>query len=1084
MKKHNCYCSQSAFRKAFQALLLGLMYLCVLPTYGQSSGNITAQGTVVDESGEPLIGVSVMEPTTKKGAITDISGNFTLTVKQGSQLVISYVGYNAQRLSASPQMKITLKENSTVLNEVVAIGYGTVKRKDLTGSVVSVNNNELVKVPVSSPVEAMQGKLAGVHVTTPEGNPDADIIIRVRGGGSITSDNTPLYIVDGFPVSSISDIPTTDIETIDVLKDASSTAIYGSRGSNGIVLVTTKSGKSGKVEVNYNAYVGFKKAASKVDLLSTEDYLKWQYENFAMANNLSSYTGTIGTWDQLSSIAQTAQTTDWQDKIYGNTGNTFNHNLNISGGTDKVRYTFSYNHMNEKAIMMTSYYKRDNLNLKLNAAPTNTTKLEFSARYSRTNINGEGLSGLSGSSSETAPASSSSNVRNSIIQSPLTLNSEIISGVVLDENTMDTGLSDPVTALNDSYKKRVRQEFNMNGSFSWEIIKNLTLRTEFGLDDYRNDLHYFYGTTTYESINNAQADYKNMPLTNNTQVNRRTFRNTNTATYNFAQFLPKDHHVDVMIGEETITTKERLTTSRIEGFPTFYDYDMAFKFSAQGTPVKYNEYYQPDNKMLSFFGRANYSYKDKYLLAATLRADGSSKFSGDNKWGYFPSVSGAWRIFDEPWMKSTQSWLSNLKLRASYGVSGNNNIPSGQTTKTYSIAQSAWINTTSSWLTAGTRLNNPDLKWETTHSLNIGLDFGLFNNKLNGSIDLYKNNVKDLLMEMQVGGSGYNTQYQNVGETENKGIEVALNYYAINTQDYGLSFSLTFAHNINKVKSLGSMESYTRASYWASTECGSDYIIRPGSPVGTMIGYKTLGRYEVSDFESYDTASKKWILKSGQPDDSGVVGTVRPGSLKLADLTGDNVVNDNDKTDIGDANPFATGGFSINGRAKGFDFNANFTYSIGNDIYNAQKIDETSTRGCSWRNLSSIMASGKRWTNIDANGNITNDAATLESLNASTTMWSPYMTKACLHSWAVEDGSFLRLANITLGYTVNQNITKKIGIQNLRFYVTASNLFCITGYSGSDPETDCRREYLITPGVDYYAYPKSHQYVFGLNLTF
>lgn len=1046
----------------------------------QQKSKIT--GTVVDSSGEPLIGVNVTVKGTTNGTISDMLGNFTINESRTVTLVFSYIGNKTKTIQAKPGeiLKVVMEDDSQMLEEVVAIGYGTIKRKDMTGSVGSVGNQELVAVPVASPVEAMQGKLAGVRVTTPEGNPDAEVIIRVRGGGSITRDNTPLYIVDGFPVSSISDIPTADIESIDVLKDASSTAIYGSRGSNGIVLVTTKSGKAGKVTVNFNAYVGMKKAATKIHTLSTEDYLNWSYENLALQGKADLFTNTIGTWTQIPTLSEELETTDWQDEVYGRTGNTFSQNLSVSGGTEKLRFNFGYGHMNEKAILLTSRFKRDNLSLKLNYEPNKKTQLEFSSRYSRTQVFGDGQSDATGDSNST-PSGSFGRIRHSIIQTPLTLDGT--GDIVLDDNNIDSGLEDPVTALNDNYKERTRQIFNMNGSFTWKIIKNLTFRTDVGLDIYDNKLKYFYGTTTYESQNNTQADYKNMPVTQNTSVMRRTFRNTNTLTYDFKNLLPKDHNLNLMVGQEVVSIKENKITARVEGFPTFYDAGMAFDFSAQGTPTKYDDFYYPDDNIVSFFGRANYDYKGRYLLSGTLRADGSSKFAEGNRWGYFPSIAAGWRITEEAWMESTKKWLSNLKLRFSYGISGNNNIPSGQTTKTYAMTQSSWLNIASSYLSAGTSLNNANLKWETTHSFNVGLDFGFFSNKLNGSVEVYKNNVKNLLMEMQVAGCGYNTQYQNVGETQNSGYEFTLNYTAVNKKDYVLDFSLTLGHNVNEVKSLGGMEFYTKASYWASTEVGNDYIIAPGLPVGSMYGYITDGRYEVTDFTGYENG--KWILKEGVADDSGVVGTVRPGTLKLKNMTeGDHVINDEDKSVIGDANAWAVGGFTVNGRVKGFDLSANFTYSIGNDIYNADKIDQTSTRASSWRNMSDVMAAGKRWTNVDANGNLVNDAATLASLNATTTMWSPYTTKAVIHSWAIEDGSFLRLANLTLGYTLPKSLTRKAFIENLRFYATASNLFCLTNYSGADPEVDCKRNYLICPGVDYSAYPKSRQYIFGINLTF
>lgn len=1049
----------------------------------------SVSGTVVDVTGEPIIGANVIVQGTQNGSITSVDGDFALSdVKSSDVLVISFIGYTTKTVSVGNQsvFKVVLSEDSQMLEEVVAIGYGTVRRKDLTGSVSSVNSEKLTAVPVASPVEALQGKMAGVRITNPDGSPDADVVIRVRGGGSITSDNSPLYIVDGFPVNSISDISASDIEDITVLKDASSTAIYGSRAANGIIMVTTKSGKAGNVKVNYNAYVGSKKCVEYFDVLDTEDYLRWQYEAFALGGSTATFVNDIGPWGSIPTAAREVSTTDWQREIFGRTGNVFNHNLSISGGSDKLRFNFGYNHMNEKAILMDSRFKKDNLSLKVNYDANKHVKLDFSARYSRTQVWGDGQSDATGQSGK-APAGASSRFASTVTHNILNMTGEGTykwSQSELDDN-IDNGAD---VDVKDNYKIRQRQNFNMNGALSWEIIKNLKFRSEIGLDIDSNQLKYFFGSSTYESKNNAQADYKNAPLTNTTLIDRRTTRNTNTLSYDFAGLLGKHHGLQVMMGQETIIKKESLTTTRIEGFPLFYDADMAFSLSAQGTPTRANTYNFEDDKMYSFFGRVNYDFEHRYLFTATLRADGSSKFSEGNRWGIFPSAALAWRVIDESFMESTHDWLSDLKLRVSYGVTGNNNIPSGQTTKTYSVNQNAWMNIYSSFLSAGTTLDNQNLKWETTYSINAGIDFGFFNGSLNGSIEIYQNNVKDLLMNMSVTGSGYNTQYQNVGETENKGFEFSLNWSAINKKDYGLDFGLTVGHNINKIKSLGTLtEGYYASSYWASTEIIGDYLVKPGYAIGTMWGYETDGRYEVSDFDHYDAQSNTWVLKDGVVNNSNLL--VRPGSLKLvdqpdADGKKDNVITEDDRVKIGDANAWAVGGFSINGRVKWFDLSANFTYSIGNDLYNADKINMTSTRGSKWKQFSTRMASGSRWTNLDANGNLINDATTLGQLNQNTTMWSPYLTKAIMHSWAIEDGSFLRLSNITLGYTMPQTLTRKVLIERLRIYCTASNLFCLTGYSGLDPEVDSARNNLVTPGVDFSAYPKTLQIIFGLNLTF
>lgn len=1059
-----------------------MLWCLLLSTQAMQAQNVNVSGNVQDDQGQPVIGATVKVQGSKTGAITDLDGNFTISAPKGSKLEISYVGFKPMTVTAgSSPVKVTMQEDESSLNEVVVIGYGTVKRKDVTGAVASVGGKELQKIPVASPVEALQGKLAGVRVTIPEGSPDAEVVVRVRGGGSITRDNTPLYIVDGFPVNSINDIPASDIESIDVLKDASSTAIYGSRGANGIILITTKSGKTGKVQVNYNAYYGFKKAAKKYDMVNFEDYLKWQYENAALqgGDKLDRFENIIGGWSDLHSLAGTLPQEDWQDVIYGRTGNVFNHNLNISGGSEKLRFNFGYNWMKSKEIVLGSDFNKQNLNFKLNYQPTKKVTLELSARYSYTKIYGDGQSDATGDQNS-LPSGSFSRIRQAVLQTPIKL--DMTGESVLNDDDIDSGMENPVTALNDNYKRRFRQNLNMAGAFTWNIWDNLNLRTDFGLDVYENNLSYFWGSTTYESQNNAQADYKNMPLVTRTIVHRRIFRNTNTLNYDFKSWLPESHSLSLLLGQENIITHEDVQKMRVEGLPDFYDASMAFRFLAQGNPTAANDYYYPDDKMISFFGRVNYSYLDRYLLTGTLRADGSSKFTRGNRWGWFPSVAAAWRITEEPWMKASQNWLSNLKLRLSYGVTGNNNIPSGQTERAYSVMQKSWLNFADNWLTAGFTLINPDLKWETTHSVNLGIDYGFFHNRLNGSFELYTNTVKDLLMLMQVGGSGYNTQYQNVGETRNRGFEFTANYVAINKPDYGLNFSFTLGHNKNEVRSLGSMDSYTTGSYWASTEIGGDYIVKPGEPVGSMIGYRSDGRYSVDDFTGFTNG--KWVLKEGVPDASGVVGEIRPGAMKLKDLTGDGTVNEDDKSIIGDANAWAVGGFSIAARVKGFDFNANFTYSIGNDIYNADKLDATETRGGLWHNLGTDMAEGKRWTNIDASGNLCNDPVQLAELNKNTTMWSPSTSRAVFTDWAVEDGSFLRLSDITLGYTVPKSLTKKVWIDNLRFYFTASNLFCITGYSGPDPEVDCKRNYLVTPGVGYFSYPRCRQYIFGVNISF
>ena len=973
---------------------------------------------------------------------------------------------------------VKMEDDNTQLEELVVIGYGSVKKKDLTGSVATVGSEALQAVPVANATEALTGKMAGVQITTTEGSPDAEMKIRVRGGGSITGDNTPLFIVDGFPVESISDIPANDIEDITVLKDASSTAIYGSRGANGVILVTTKSGKEGKTKVSYNAYYSWKKIAKTLDVMNAKDYALWQYElaqlkNAESVKNYEKYFGSFEDLDMYDGIAEN----DWQDITFGRTGHTFNHNLNINGGTDAIKYAFSYAHMNDKAIMEGSSFKRDNFSLKLNTKPSKTTTLDLQARYAITNIRG------GGANDATSSYDSDKRLKYSVIYTPIP-----ISNLDPDAGTDDDlgNLYHPLTAIADNDRKQTRKNLNLAGSFGWEVYKNLKLKTEFGYDDYRNFDQRYWGLTTYYIKNVPSSNNQGMPAIQIKETDRHRFRNTNTISYDFKELFGKesDHSLNVLLGHEYVITKQRINTDISHGFPVNYDSDRAWSLTNQGSPYQIDDYFSPDDKLLSYFGRANYNYKDKYLVSATFRADASSKFNSNNRWGYFPSAAVAWRISSEPFMKFAESWLDDLKLRFSYGTAGNNNIPSGQLVQVYEIKTTSWINGISSYWAPSKYMSNPDLKWETTITRNLGLDFTLFGGKLNGSIEAYINTTKDLLIEFPVAGTGYDYQYRNMGETENKGIEASFTYHIVNKKDWGIDFNANISLNKSKIKDLGNMDDFGAESYWASSEIGQDYWVSVGGAVGEMYGYQHAGRYEVSDFTGYDAAKKKWILKEGVADVSSIVGTPRPGTMKLKDTNGDGKIDANDRTIIGNANPKATGGFGINARAYGFDLSANFNFSIGNDIYNANKIEFSTTGKYQYRNMLSDMESGKRWTNLNADGTICNDPETLATLNANTTEFSPFTDRMVFSDWAVEDGSFLRLNTLTLGYTLPNELVKRVGISNLRFYATAYNVFCITSYSGYDPEVSTMRRTNLTPGVDYSAYPKSRQFVVGLNLNF
>jgi TonB-linked SusC/RagA family outer membrane protein len=1039
----------------------------------QVSGKVTEKAT-----NTTLPGVGVTIKGTKTGTVTDQNGTFKIAVPSTGNVVLVFksIGYTDLELEvgASNTVNAALTESSTNLNEVVInIGYGTIKKKDLTGAVSSVTAETIAAAPVSSALQAIQGRTAGISIASTEGSPDAELTVRVRGGGSITGDNSPLYIVDGFPVSSIADIAPQDIEMIDILKDASSTAIYGSRGANGVVLVTTKNSKDGKSSISFNVFGGTRNIANTLNVLSPYDYALWQYERSLLDNSPTDYTQYFGNFQDIG-LYQNVATNDWQDIIFGRTATTFNSNLNISGGNEKTKYSLSHSFVKDKAIMQLSDYERQNVNFKLNHKIYDRLTLDFGLRYADSKTNG------GGANEQNEVSSADSRLKNSMLYPPFPVN-----GLTTTTETNDEfNLYNPLIAISDNDQRIRRKTFNVNAALNYDIIKNLRLRSEVGYDNYRNDQDRFYGTTTYYVRNVPAAENQNLPAIIFANTNRNTIRATNTLNYNFEKLLPNNHNLTALIGQEFIKTEQGILTNVVHGYPKSFSFDEARVLSTQGKANAIDNYFSPDDKLFSFFGRANYDYKGRYLLSATFRADGSSKFSEGNRWGYFPSVSAAWRISEEKFMSGTKSWLSDLKMRASYGTAGNNNIPAGQMTQTFQNSVTTWVNGYNNYWAASKTMANPDLKWETTVTKNIGFDIAVLNSKVTATIDAYQNRTKDLLIQFPVAGTGYDFQYRNIGETENKGLEFSVNWNAVKKKNFDLSVNANISFNRNKVISLGSVKNINGSSGWASTEIGVDYLVEENAAVGRIYGYKSAGRYEASDFTGYNSSTNTWTLKPGVTDATAFIGTLRPGSMKIQDISGDGKIDLNDRSVIGNANPLNTGGFSINSRIFNFDIGAYFNWSYGNDIYNANKIEYTSTSKYSSRNMIDIMASGNRWTNLRADGTISNDPAELTAMNANTTLWSPYMKTFVLSDWAVEDGSFLRLSTITLGYTLPQNISSKLKMKKLRVYASGYNLLLLTNYTGFDPEVSTRRRTSLTPGVDYSAYPKSKSFIFGLNVNF
>ena len=1059
---------------------LALALLCLVSAWSLSA-QTTVRGVVTDENGEPLIGAGVVVEGTSVGTVTGLDGDYTLTVPADAvNLVFSFIGLSDQTVAIGGRsvIDVMLKEDSTFLDEVVVVGYQTVKRRDLLGAVASVGSDKLAEQPVTTVSQALAGKMAGVSVVTTEGDPDADIKVRVRGGGSITQDSSPLYIVDGFPVESINDIPSSEIQSIDVLKDAFSTAIYGSRGANGVVIVTTKSAEKGqRVSVKFNAYYGLKKMANAgaIVAMDPEDFIKFQYELGVVRDNLSSYYepyfGVFGDMD----LYQGLRGNNWVDAVFGNIGSSFSTDFSVSGSSDNVNWTLGYAHMGDNAIMAGSNYFRDNLNFKANFKTSERTSIDANVRYSNVNVRGSGANGIN----DTGTTSGNGRLKHAVSYSPIPLASTL-EGVDEEQDYGDN--APPLLSVADNDSRRIRSTWNANAAFNWEIVDNLRLKVEGGLEKYNQTDDRFYGLTTYYVANNSTV--KNTPSNQHKEAFRTKYRNTNTLNYDFAHVLGSDHNLTLLLGEEFTLAKSNLLTLMVDGLNTSYDAEMAWNFLSSGTPASINNYYDPDDKLLSFFGRVNYDYKHRYSIGATLRADGSSKFAPGHRWGYFPSAAASWTVSNEPWMDNAHGWLDQLKLRYSFGTAGNNNIPSGQIIKQYGATVTAWLSQSTNYWMAGKIMNNPDLTWETTYTHNVGLDFSLFQSRLSGSVEVYQNTTKDLLINFPITGSGYDSQYRNLGSTRNRGAELTLNMPLVSKKDFSLNVGGNIAYNQNRVTDLGGLNSITAQSYWASTEIGDDYIVQVGQPMGNMYGFVSDGMYSPEDFT---WNGSKWVLNEGVVDNSAVIGStyLLPGALKLKDLNGDGKVTVADRTVIGNASPDFTGGFNFSGYVYGFDFSANFNYMIGNQVYNANKVEFTSSRKFSNRNLLEMMSVDNRWTNIDwTTGEMITDAATLRQVNAGKSMWTPTIGSAVFSDWAVEDASFLRLQSATIGYTLPEELTKRVHLRKARVYVTGTNLFCLTKYSGYDPEVDTRRATPLTPGVDYSAYPKSIGFVAGVNLTF
>lgn len=994
----------------------------------------TVTGTVFDQHGEPVIGANVIEKGTQNGIITDIDGKFSLTVSSSAILQVSYIGYIAKefRVGQQTSFQIILDEDHQAIDEVVIIGYGSVKKSDLTGAVSSVKTTEIQQTPLVSIDQGLVGRASGVQIIQTSGMPGATASIRVRGSSSLQGGNEPLYVIDGFPVysgtgfgetggksslSGLSTVNPSDIESIEILKDAAATAIYGARAANGVVLITTKSGKKGYDNISFESSFGFSHVTKKIDVMNAQEYAA--LVNDAYTNDgLQPYYDT----DTLAEISR-SKGTDWQDEIFRR-GLSQNYQLFFSGGDEKTQYAISGNYFTQDGIILGSDFERYSirLNFDRHIAKNFTVGTHLSASHTNSNSVATETGGESG-----------------VISGAQKMNP--ILPVYSDEVTKTyTQVNSPGILSPNPYATAKEERYNNAASrllgdiyMQWEVIKDLKLKVSVGTDVMYHKANRYTPSTIYQSNGQARAEVR---------VNRTiNWLNENTLTWD--KRLGEDHSFNVLGG----FTMQRNNVEYVSASSSNYVNDvMEYNNLGAGSVYNASASNAPQWSLMSYLARVNYSLKQRYLFSVNARVDGSSRFGDNNKYGFFPSASAGWRITEEPFMESVKEVLPNLKVRASYGYTGNTEIDAYAALAT--LASNNWV--LGNQLVTGfypNKIPNPDLKWEKTGQFDIGVDIGLFDNRLRFTADYYRKKTTDLLYDVAVTGvSGYSSMFRNIGSLENKGYE-----FSIESDNLTGAFRWTTAFNIsfnkNKILELGGEAYKDVGTHDDHLKTGSIRRLIVGEPIGLFYGYRFDGIFQNEEETKQQTASTSAI---------GV------GLRRYKDLNGDGKVDaNNDREIIGDANPVFFGGMANNFSYKGFELNIFLQYSYGNDIYNYNAMElETPTGG---QNVYRELLD--RWTPENPS-KIYPKASTNRSVLVSDRF--------------VEDGSYLKLKTLSISYSfpkVNFRF-----IKGVRIYATGQNLLTWTKYRGYDPEVSYRGASTLESGEDFGGYPQSRTFMFGIKL--
>ncbi|RGE76811.1 SusC/RagA family TonB-linked outer membrane protein [Bacteroides sp. AF32-8BH] len=1029
--------------------------LTLILTINLYAQNTTLKGVIVDETDTPLIGATVQVKGTSTGSITDFDGNYTIKANKGAVITFSYIGYKTQEIkfTGQPTVNIKMVPDNQTLDEVVVVGYGTMKRSDLTGSVASIAAKDVEGFKTSSVAGALGGQIAGVQITSTDGTPGAGFSINIRGVGTLTGDSSPLYIVDGFEVDDIDYLSNSDIESIEILKDASSSAIYGARAANGVVLISTKSGKIGKPIINYNGSASYRKISKKLDVLSPYEFVKLQGEvnskysdsYFKTGNDDNGNPYRYQSLDDYIGVSGV----NWQDETFNPTWSQ-DHSLSIMGGTEDTKYNASFSRYIENGIFKNSGFNKTTGKFRLDQKLSKSLSFNFTVNYALTNREGVGTSGDSGRFNMLAQILSARPTGG------LKLTDEELLASVIDPEMLESGESlaqvNPVKQTESVTNNKRAEMWSGNASATWQIIKGLTFKTSGTYNTTNNRTDIFYKDGSKEAYRNGQKPY------GRTQMGR-DVRWTNSNNLTWKQKVKK-HNYDIMLGHEVSFKSTEYLLGEAMDFP--FD-NLGNDYLGLGaTPSRVESSYS-EKTLLSFFARGNYNYDNRYLFTATVRADGSTVFSNKNKWGFFPSFSAAWRVSEEAFMKDVE-WVSNFKVRLGWGIVGNDRISNYLSMDLYEANKYGIGNNTVTVLTPK-QLKNANLKWEGASSVNLGVDLGFFDNRLNVTADFFIKDTKDLLLAQSLAHvTGFDSQMQNIGKIQNKGIELSFNSTNIQTRNFTwqTNFNISFIKNTLKGLASGVESMYARSGF-DSNFTAYDYIATVGQSLGLIYGYEFDGIYQSSDF--YTTPDNQLILKEGITNNARY-GTVKPGVVKYKDQDGDGIITTNDRTVIGNAMPKWYGGITNTFNYKGIDFSFMFQFNYGNDIYNATRLYATQSRS-GRRNMLAEVAD--RWSPTNASNKVPSQDG--------------YIVND-VYSRFIEDGSFLRLKNITLGYTLPHKWTRKFHASKLRIYATGQNLFCISGYSGYDPEVNSASSNPMTPGLDWGAYPKSRVFTFGIDLQF